>query len=336
MWLLGKTIKQLYANTANVPRVVEKRCIRLFHKKAQCTDCLDVCPEDAITIGRPGTSVLIRSNCTGCELCVAACKADTFLRRSGKESALVTHFVKFPNHSKNERVSISCRQNHKKNRDDILIPCIGSLHAASIIGILQESCKKLFLNFGNCDECKTGRGEKITNAVVTEAINILEQNKLTPFTWESTPTAIVCIPPFLTSKENQTVPDRREMLLHILNGARNLTDLTIGNKSREENVSFELKHKLTQKYLACWAIKEGLSPSSSSAFIAHIPPYTIDKQLCSGCGLCSVICRNGALVQKYSKEMPEYRRENCSKCGLCIFGCSRKAIRRSIGNTKFH
>ena len=57
-----------------------------------------------------------------------------------------------------------------------------------------------------------------------------------------------------------------------------------------------------------------------SLYIAHI-----DRDACSGCGLCLDICKTQAL--KMEDDLVGLKPERCIGCGLCVGECTMEAIR---------
>ena len=53
--------------------------------------------------------------------------------------------------------------------------------------------------------------------------------------------------------------------------------------------------------------------------------YTIDEDLCIGCGVCVQSCMNDVIRMKKGKAYIAYQ-EDCSQCFSCVEDCSREAI----------
>ncbi|MHA1146632.1 MAG: NADH-quinone oxidoreductase subunit NuoF [Promethearchaeota archaeon] len=53
--------------------------------------------------------------------------------------------------------------------------------------------------------------------------------------------------------------------------------------------------------------------------------YFIDKDLCTGCGICKTNCSSGAIIGE-KKQLHEIDTYLCVKCGICFSACPTKAI----------
>lgn len=51
----------------------------------QCGTCVEVCPENALSINKAGVIMLNKKLCTACYACVAACPTDNFIKHTEGE-----------------------------------------------------------------------------------------------------------------------------------------------------------------------------------------------------------------------------------------------------------
>ena len=62
-------------NDAHNIRILPGLCKRLRFKKSNCRRCVEICPENAISLNQGPT---ISSSCTGCGLCQTVCPTEVF------------------------------------------------------------------------------------------------------------------------------------------------------------------------------------------------------------------------------------------------------------------
>ena len=69
-------------------------------------------------------------------------------------------------------------------------------------------------------------------------------------------------------------------------------------------------------------IKEQRCPAGVCRELIH---YTIDKEACTGCGVCLKVCPHNAITGE-TKKAHIIDHEKCQKCGICMESCRFKAI----------
>ncbi len=60
--------------------------------------------------------------------------------------------------------------------------------------------------------------------------------------------------------------------------------------------------------------------------------YVIDKQLCSGCDACSIVCPTNAISHDAKAEKNSIDAEYCVSCRLCSSFCDKNAIKAPDGS----
>ena len=69
-------------------------------------------------------------------------------------------------------------------------------------------------------------------------------------------------------------------------------------------------------------IKNKKCPAGACRDLIH---YSVNKELCKGCGVCMKACPHGA-VSGIAKELHSINAQKCTKCGICKEKCKFKAI----------
>ncbi len=55
---------------------------------------------------------------------------------------------------------------------------------------------------------------------------------------------------------------------------------------------------------------------------------TVNRRLCSGCGLCVAVCPYGARVMNEEEWIAEVIDVLCQGCGACVVACPNKATQQ--------
>jgi Fe-S-cluster-containing hydrogenase component 2 len=148
-------------------------CIRMYHKKTECRDCLDACTEDAVIIGRPGTGILIDEiKCINCGKCLGVCTYGAF-KRSGTTEEVFFSFML--NKVKNDLLQLSCRE--RIIRRAYRLECLGELHAVNLLWLLTKGVSSFFFHHGICSECRLQKGCNILVKQIDSIRNFCESIK---------------------------------------------------------------------------------------------------------------------------------------------------------------
>jgi len=69
---------------------------------------------------------------------------------------------------------------------------------------------------------------------------------------------------------------------------------------------------------------------SQMRYLASVVSLQMDREKCTGCGLCTVVCPHGVFVLE-AKKARLYDRDACMECGACAQNCPAGAIRVKPG-----
>jgi len=148
------------ANYKERPRANSSRCHNVsFGQAGLCDRCVEVCPVDAIAIGK--SSVTVADSCRKCGLCAAVCPADVFVVSKTSPRPLYDRIARIA--SAYERCYLTCTRAIGRLPEDneVILPCVGALGDDLWFALLAEYDNIwVYLPVGICDRCRTTTGER--------------------------------------------------------------------------------------------------------------------------------------------------------------------------------
>lgn len=298
-------------------------CVRMYHKNADCRRCLDVCPADAISMGRPGTGVAIyEDRCAGCGLCISACRQGVFKRSGTSEKNWCEYAM---TKRINDRLDISCLHNPVKNT--FQTECVGNIHVIHLLYWMLSGVRviKLYLS---CHGCELSRGAECIKSQIESLNKIFAgSDKYDIKTSHSDNIEIKVIKSPLMTVKPEAVLTRRQLFSHfrkeVITGVVNTMDV-FTDQSREA-VDFSRKHPSERKHLSNMVFK-GLAFCNGESD-PNIPSGAawIEKEKCRQCGLCVKLCPVGAISIE-DGSFPRIASDECTGCGVCGKVCLHNAI----------
>ncbi len=66
--------------------------------------------------------------------------------------------------------------------------------------------------------------------------------------------------------------------------------------------------------------KEGLTVSAAASDIV------LDEDRCVVCGLCTAVCKPGALTLGHERDTLAFEKDKCVYCEACVLACPRRAV----------
>ncbi|WP_265821233.1 4Fe-4S binding protein [Geovibrio ferrireducens] len=304
-------------------------CVRMYHKKAECRDCLDACTEDAVIIGRPGTGISIdETKCINCGKCVGVCAYGAF-KRSGTTEDIFCSFML--DKAKSGLLQLSCRETIIKRV--YRLECLGELHAVNLLWLLTKGISSFFFHHGACSECRLQNGCDILGKQIDSIRNLCESLSGVNLTVETHEDKIV-----LTAEGFPSVKaagpvnlNRRGFFKHIgmemTLGLANTLDVFSAQEYKPVSFSGNRK-KPSQRQMLLLAVLTVLKGNFSNPFHydRNLPvcEMDIDESRCSRCGLCVRLCPTGSLSLSDGRVV--YSSDFCSGCQTCIKACTEKCF----------
>lgn len=295
------------------------KCVRALSVNSACTQCVEVCPSDAIAInGRlPSINQVI---CVGCAGCVASCPTEALDLDDFNPTEFFFTFI-----SDDENL-VSCQKN---------VPCITSLGSEHLIALCGMK-KGLRLDIGHCSECSIG--EKILRDIKTRVdnVNYMLEAIESPF-------GVDLVNEGYTTEEKKEEKDRRDFFktFHLnqigtvkANFEREIqlsTDEFIAYTTDSSHTQELRTKKITdRRKLFFTALKRFDKPSVYHVVEAEKIVFTsqklMDESKCTACELCYRICPTGALTSDARSSKIDFDPFLCVKCHLCHDVCESNAI----------
>jgi ferredoxin len=304
-------------------------CKRVRFIQSDCRRCLDICPENAISLD-PGP--IINDSCSSCGLCQTACPTEVF---QDAEHTDQHHLIEIGASIGNDSAPgekrllfIHCQQAEKQTRDSYAIPCLGSITEDFMVGAAGLGFDEVVLTKGTCSRCRLKQGEQLlTNSI--DAFRVLcRSTGLKNFTLklredQKEEGAALSRRAFFARssvKQNEKVEfpasSKDNAMLGESSGAREGTRTTRPSPKRE--------------FLRTLLAK---TPPSASAVVAYGQSFPwgnikIDEDNCVTCGICVNVCPTGAISRKTSDEYLShyFKTSLCTNCRLCEEACPQKVI----------
>ena len=282
------------------------RCLRMRFSESSCRHCADVCPHDAISV--EGALSINADRCTGCLLCTAVCPSGA-LEQSGDFAVTLAQLSRVP-----EPV-LGCVRT--KERSHAALACLGGLSEEHLVTLCCTLSGKLSLNLTTCGDCLNGTmlpqlkerlaglfgagllgGAEIVPVESAHGINFRAESvgrrsffkSLRNSLFQST--ALVLSSSIEQSERHtayagKRLPVRRELLNSIRQTVPQ--ELVAGMGKRFDcSVSFDA---------CCTSCQGCVAICPTGALQTRQPDLApgFDRLLCTGCGVCSEFCLDGAL-----------------------------------------
>lgn len=283
------------------PTYTPEHCLVVTRSVGGCTVCRDVCPHEAITIGR---QVEIDDvNCTGCGLCVHACPSQALSSRA----------------SFGPGGPLRCSQVSGSAQS---VQCLARLQPSDVLRLAGRK-DSVTLVRNRCEGCKVGGAEVPERLQTTiqeaQALAAVRGRTLQAEVLEETR---------YDASDNPDVLSRRELLRGGVRGTQRfsadlLAPLEVFSESQAEakGVPEELERHLL--------LIRAADPEPDAQV-----PWTLPR-VHDGCIMCPV-CTNVCPTDAFKRELTPVKEggggvltlepERCNGCGACVSSCPVKVI----------
>ena len=311
-----------------VLRIEEERCTRNRSRLSGCSKCMDLCPENAITI--KNKKIFIGESCIECGICAGVCPTDSIMIQEPRENSLYGYIEN--RGDKGLESTIVCKENQENSKDAFKIPCLGSLSLEFLIGVdILDLGVNMIFKYEDCMECRASRGIEL----YLENLEKLRRIKDLLEIEKSSIRNLDQLPKLKKKKEykDEDIDEERRLFLRsIFKTTKDLPNIAVkqilgdGRKPEESrsiapNPSFK-KYRILSKLSG--ELRDG---GLEDRTMDHYFKPHMEKD-CKLCGACSTLCPMGALKleEEESVKVLYIRNDLCSGCGLCQEVCYHKSI----------
>ena len=306
-------------------------CQRVRFRKSACRKCVEICPEEAISLN-PGPQ--ISELCSGCGLCVRACPTEVFesdLYPDGYYLDQVTSLLDDRKVSGDrKKLSICCRRAERPSTGAVGVPCLGTVGENVLFGAALAGFEEVALITGRCEHCHLKSAEHLMKRSIRRAGALaigmgLDEVSFTMVRRE---------------KEKRAPVGRREMISGMANrvrtSARNIAseeDPGVRDRSKMEpgmNGDKGVRESPGRNLLRRLLRGRRWEGARSVAYNRELPwaRMRIDENRCTACGTCAAVCPWGAVLSSRNGEshILSFRPSACTNCSLCQDACAEDAI----------
>ncbi len=309
--------------------VAPELCKRMRYRKSSCQNCVDVCPDNAITLS-PGPS--INDNCSSCGLCQNVCPTEVFQNIVNLDQVVLQQVKSLLSKEqavgKNKTALIHCSQAEKQDKKSISIRCLGNVSENFFLGAALSGIDEVDLTKGNCSQCHLNNGKALIMNSMKTSHAIVESMGLKEFS--------MSLYEGQKDNNNEEQLTRREFFSKI---AHRVTDSAPSNLSAQAdgdmtNRQLEMKdgtRRSPKREMLRTLIKDNGQGNTNVNINQQTFPMNkmqVDEKNCVACAICVNVCPTGALTKTFeNNQIVRYLNNSlCSNCNLCQEACPEGVI----------
>lgn len=296
----------------------KNRCVRTLFPKSSCRRCVDACREKAVSL-TDGTINLENSKCTVCGACVSSCPTEAFaFAKYPLYSALFELKKLLEKKQKNPTACVSavfaCSQ-ASQAKERISIGCLGGARPALFVLAQLTLGSNVVVHCGNCRNCISNNGENPAKSMAQKISRLSDLLKIKPDI-EVTETA----PETLDNLK------RRKIFRKISNELLDQSEIASlkGKAPKIEKVFPMLDREMLIDCIQ--PIREEQTGFEISEKIFPLPGA--QKNTCTGCGICVLLCPSGCLTSKEKEGSFKLLADplRCVNCKRCAEACPEQTL----------
>ncbi len=313
-------VSMFYAALDETPNTIAfpGLCKRVRFRRSSCRRCVEICPENAISL-EPGP--LINSGCSDCGLCERVCPTEAFGNPVCTDLDLLSRASSLPEKGK---LVIRCERAESESKYAFPVPCLGRVSENVILGVVLLGFKEVRFIRGMCFACPKKSGEELFLNSIMAARALMEslgmENSRLNF--------------MESAGEEEKALSRQEILSRISGEVKRNASSCIAPKGKEvarttetgKGQTLSLKRRVLRTLINLRGLK-------SSTILRSRPEFPwgkirIDEKTCTACGSCRVLCPTGAISTKSENDCQVlyFNTSLCTNCSLCREACPKHAI----------
>jgi ferredoxin len=313
-------------NQGSTISVSPGKCRRVRLRTSTCRRCVEICPDDAITLD-PGPQ--ISDTCTECGLCVRACPTEVFESALYRDEYLldqaISHLDNSPARGGPKMLSIRCERADSPIAGAVRVSCLGTVGKNVLFGAALAGFNEVTLIRGSCSRCHLKPAEDLVRDSIRRAGALARGAGLGEIS-------------FVTVKREKVTRapvGRREMFADIADRVRTGVRAVSpgGEGSFREQVSREPGLRRDdgaggspgRTFLRTLLRGESWEGACPTAFDNESPwaRVTVDEDGCTACGICVSVCPTDAIeiTERGENQVLLLRPSACTNCSLCREAC---------------
>ena len=293
-------------------RLNASKCIRLLHKKIECSKCEDICPTDAIFIKNNPLPTINSVLCVGCGACDALCPTEAFSVDDFNPEKFLYDFVQ------TKQTLVSCKKN---------VPCIAALNTEYIISLALLN-KKIVFDMGHCDSCEIAHKCKPQIVKNYEEASYILEAMLSD--------ADIKLQNIAYKDDEKSTHNKRDLFRNIIKTPfekevdRSAKFIQTYISNRKDNALLKQKRVTKRREILLSAVKKTRKPEIYHVVDANelsfISSKLLDSLKCDACKMCYIVCPTGALTSDIRNSKIDFDASLCIKCNACHEVCEPNAL----------
>lgn len=317
-------------------QVHPERCVRVRHRKAECTACANVCTSGTI-IGEEGLRI-DPEKCAGCGVCTTVCPTGALEASAPSNVQLIERLQGIARDRK--WVAFTCQQHLETSGEDqtpfIQTVCLGRIDESILFSAASLGIRDILMVSAACETCPRARGHEVALAAIEKARRLLDLVGIpAQLHWT------VSLPAEFSVRGRATVSpeavSRRGFFALLARETKRVSAVAVDTVLRSDEpdalpapgdptaavppVKRRLLLRALARALANEPVDDMLLDGTGTWAEYHI------TQDCAGCQMCAYFCPTGAL-SKWEEDGEvgvRFRVSQCTNCGLCRDACFKKS-----------